>query len=463
MTALACALLSAAGIYFAFGLGDQWWLAWFALVPVLWLAFGETRGWIAFGASFAAYAIGATRALAAYGGIFPLPVMALILFGPALLFAVSVMGARFTAHRIGPLAGMVCFAALWKSCDYTVSTGYNGAVMSPAYSQVPAPLFIQSASLFGLWAISFTIAFVAAGLATSIRTRRALPAALALTLFALNAGYGVWRIENAAHAPVTRVGLAADDSMIRDSLEASGASADRIVNNYAKAAMLLSAGGAKLIVMPEKLALLKPAWRETVANRLSEVSRVTGATIVIGFDERNGERKNEALIFTPDRVAPAVYLKRHFVQVLEDGYVRGPGGFVLPDRTGVAICKDMDYPAMLRSDVRAFHPTLLAVPAWDFGADGLAHAEPAIMRGVENGFGLARAPRDGLLTLTDATGRMIATKATSFSGMVTVIGDLPRGPGATLYNRIGDVFAWLCIAASIALLAMSLTKRKRAA
>ena len=123
MTALACALLSAAGIYFAFGLGDQWWLAWFALVPVLWLAFGETRGWIAFGASFAAYALGATHALAAYGGIFPLPVMALILFGPALLFAVSVMGARFTAHRIGPLAGMVCFAALWTSCDYTVSTG----------------------------------------------------------------------------------------------------------------------------------------------------------------------------------------------------------------------------------------------------------------------------------------------------------------------------------------------------
>ena len=177
--------------------------------------------------------------------------------------------------------------------------------------------------------------------------------------------------------------------MIHDSFVASAASADKIVGNYAKAAMLLSTRGATLIVMPEKLAFLKPAWRETITNRLSEVSRVTGATIVIGFDERDGERKNEALIFTPDKTAPAVYLKRHFVQVLEDGYVTGPRGFVLADRTGVAICKDMDYPAMLRDDVRALHPTLLAVPAWDFGADGLAHAEPAIMRGVENGFALA--------------------------------------------------------------------------
>ena len=201
MTALACALLSAAGIYFSFGLGDQWWLAWLALIPVLWLALGETRAWIAFAASFAAYALGAAHAFAAYGGIFPLPVMALILFGPALLFAASVMGARFVVQRIGSVAGVFCFAALWTTCDYAASAGYNGSVMSPAYSQVPAPLFIQSASLFGLWAITFTIAFVAAGLAASVRSRRAMPAALALAVFALNAGYGAWRIENAARAP----------------------------------------------------------------------------------------------------------------------------------------------------------------------------------------------------------------------------------------------------------------------
>jgi hypothetical protein len=35
MTAIACALLSAVGFYFSTGLGEQWWLAWIAPVPVL--------------------------------------------------------------------------------------------------------------------------------------------------------------------------------------------------------------------------------------------------------------------------------------------------------------------------------------------------------------------------------------------------------------------------------------------
>ncbi len=106
---------------------------------------------------------------------------------------------------------------------------------------------------------------------------------------------------------------------------------------------------------------------------------------------------NDALIFTPDAAAPRTYMKRHFVKGLEDEYKPGPGNFTLANRTGVAICKDMDYPAMLRADQRAGHPTLLAVPAWDFYADALAHTKPAIMRGVENGGLLARSARDSLL------------------------------------------------------------------
>ena len=99
------------------------------------------------------------------------------------------------------------------------------------------------------------------------------------------------------------------------------------------------------------------------------------------------------------------------------------------------------------------------MPAWDFGPDGLAHAEPAIMRGVENGFALARAGRDGLLTMTDAYGRMLAMKPTSDSGMVTVAGDLPRGPGETLYKHIGNAFASFSALLSAGLLGLALAKR----
>ncbi len=463
MIAIVCTLLSAAGFYFSFGIGDCWPLAWLAAVPVLWLAFGETRVRIVFAAALIAFALGMAHFLAAYGGIFPLPIMAMIILGPSLLFALSVMAARRIARSLGPVAGVFGFAAIWTACDFVTSAGYNGAVLSPAYSQIDAPFLLQGASLFGIWIVTFLLGFVAAAIAMSLRTRNAAPVVLAAALFAANAGFGLWRMDNAAAAPTTRVGLGADDALLHASFIISAASADKIVTAYADAAHALAAQGATLIVFPEKLAFVKPEWRQDVVTKLAAASRETHATIVIGFDEHATDRMNEALVFTPSSSVPLTYLKRRFVQGLEDGYKTGAGNFVMPNRTGVAICKDMDYPAMLRSDQRAGHPTLLAVPAWDFDADRLAHAAPAIMRGVENGFALARASRNGLLTLTDATGRVIATKQSNAAGMVTLVGDLPRGPGDTVYDHIGDVFGWACIALSLGLLGLAFAQKKKAA
>jgi hypothetical protein len=71
MIPLFCALLSAVGFYFSLGLGDLWWLAWFAAVPVLWLAFGETKGWHVFLASFVAMALGRTSCVPTLGRFRP--------------------------------------------------------------------------------------------------------------------------------------------------------------------------------------------------------------------------------------------------------------------------------------------------------------------------------------------------------------------------------------------------------
>ena len=64
------------------------------------------------------------------------------------------------------------------------------------------------------------------------------------------------------------------------------------------------------------------------------------------------------------------------------------------------------------------------------------------MRGVENGFAIVRAANEGLLSASDAEGRVIAQKAAAASGMTVLIADLPPGAGPTLYTGIGDAFAW---------------------
>jgi apolipoprotein N-acyltransferase len=427
---------------------------------VLWLAFGETRAWAAGFLVWASYALGATNLLTAYVGSLPIPTLVLSLSVPALLFAGSVMGARHVARSIGPLSGVIAFSMLWAASDYLMSQGRDGSIISPAYSQIAMPCLIQGASVFGIWFITFVMGFVSAGVAISLRRRAPLPAILAILLFVTNAGFGVWRISEAANAPATRIGLAVDDSLGRASFSPGAAEALGAVDAYVDAAHKLAAQGATLIVFPEKLAILTPQWRNQALAKLSAASNETRSTIIIGFDDRGQDRLNDALIFTPDAAQPETYIKRHFVPVWEDGFKAGTSNMVLSDRTGIAICKDMDYPAMLRRDQRLGHPTLLAVPAYDFDTDRYFHARSAIMRGVEDGFALARASKEGLLTLTDATGRMIAMKRSTSQGMVMLVGDLARGPGDTIYVHIGDVFAWGCLACSISLLGLCLHKTR---
>lgn len=451
LTAVVCALLGGAGFYFSTGLGSIWELAWLAPIPVLWLAFRQERPWTVFVAAFAAYAIGGGNILPAYLGTLPATTLVIAVAGPALCFAVSVMAARFVAARLTPLAGVLAFAALWTAFDFLASLGANGASLSPAYSQVGMPLLIQGASVLGLWIVTFLIGLFAAAVASALAKKRALPALLAVLVVALNAGYGAWRIAEAPKSQPLRVGLAADDDLIVTGLRNDETSALTVTEAYAGAARTLAEKGAGLIVFPEKVAVLSPGWQGTVRADLITAAHIGHATLVVGFDERGAERRNVARIFFGNGAPPQTYSKRHLVPGLERAFVPGTASFMLADGTAVAICKDMDFPDMLRRDA-LLAPTLYAVPAWDFGKDRWGHARIAVMRGVENGFSVVRAANDGLLTVSDAYGRVLAEKPSDAGGMVTLIAQVPRGPGHTLYARVGDTFAWICLALSVLLI-----------
>jgi apolipoprotein N-acyltransferase len=455
MTAIVCALLSGAFFFFSTNLGGIWPLAWIAPMPVLWLAFGAEKSWKVALASYAAVALGASNLLTAYAGLFPWQAFAVIFIVPPALFALIVLGARVVARRVHPLAGGLVFATLWTSWDYLASFGPDGTAPSPSYSQVGAPMLIQSASLFGLWSITFLLGFVAAALALALRTRKTPPALLAFGLFALNAGFGALRMQDLP--PTTHVVLIANDAIGKAAFAEDRATALKTIRAYADAARAHE--GAQLIVLPEHFAVLKPDWRKEAARALQGAADATGAVVVAGLDDRTGrERHNIAWIFLPNTAQPLTYVKRKLVPGLESRvFTPGPAALALPGGLGIEICKDMDFPQMIRADAAALHVALMAVPAWDFGADAWPHARLALMRSVENGFAMARASRDGLLMLSDPYGRVTASRA-SGAGFVTLEGRLPRGFGATLHQRIGDAFAWLCVAASVLLLALAVRR-----
>ena len=457
MIAIACALLSGAGFYLSFGLGTQWWLAWIAAVPVLWLAFGESRASAVFLASWAAFALGTLNMLPAYAGILPVPVLLFYPMVPGLLFALAVMGSRRVRRAFGSIPAMLTFAALWTAFDLLLSFGTAGSIASPAAAEVSVPVLVQSAALLGFCGVTFLIGALAAGVALGLRTLGPAPVVLALALFGANAAYGYWRMSTPSTGS-ERVALINSNAAVGPHQKEDDEAELATVDTYAAQIERLRGRGVQLVVLSENISRIDSAAQPLAQAKLAAAAHDVGAIVIAGFGALvDGTPRNVAWAFSPRAGAPVTYEKRHLVPVLESSVFKpGPGPVVLPNGTALEICLDMDYQRMLRRDERTTRPKLLAVPAWDFGADAWFHARDAVLRSVENGVPMARSARDGLLTLNDRYGRVV-TKAPTVAGFTTVVGDLPlagRG-GATLYDRIGDVFGWLCLALGVGLVGAS--------
>jgi apolipoprotein N-acyltransferase len=118
---------------------------------------------------------------------------------------------------------------------------------------------------------------------------------------------------------------------------------------------------------------------------------------------------------------------------------------------GMQICKDMDFPSLSRQ-YGARGVGLLLVPAWDFTLDGWMHGRMAVLRGVESGFTIARAAKQGVLTVSDGRGRILAQQDSATVPFASLVATAPVRHDHTLYVRWGDWFAWLNLAGLIVLL-----------
>jgi apolipoprotein N-acyltransferase len=93
---------------------------------------------------------------------------------------------------------------------------------------------------------------------------------------------------------------------------------------------------------------------------------------------------------------------------------------------------------------------VLLAPAWDFGPDGWLHSRMAIWRGVESGFTVVRAAKQGQLVVSDAYGRVLAEAASTAEGFARLSTSAPARHVPTLYSRWGDWFGWLAVAIVVA-------------
>ena len=85
---------------------------------------------------------------------------------------------------------------------------------------------------------------------------------------------------------------------------------------------------------------------------------------------------------------------------------------------------------------------LLLDPAWDFNIDRTWHGHIAIMRGVEGGYAIAHAAKDGLLTVTDDRGRILGEVRTNTGTFASLLVDVPLRHDQTVFDRFGTWFPW---------------------
>jgi apolipoprotein N-acyltransferase len=216
--------------------------------------------------------------------------------------------------------------------------------------------------------------------------------------------------------------------------------------------------GAQFVVTPEGGMAWLPEDQNAIVAPLVEVSKQTGVHIIAGFHSENPPA-DFALSITPDGAIQR-YDKRHPVPGLEERFTPGHATGWLGQGRATQICFDMDIPTTVRPDA-AKGVRLMGVPAGDFGIDRWMHSRLAVMRGVENGFALVRPAHNGMVIVSDAQGRLVASKSDAPEGLTMVVADLALGPGPTLYTRIGNAFAWLCVASTVVLAALSMLSRRK--
>jgi apolipoprotein N-acyltransferase len=426
--------------------------AWLAPLPLLALA-PRVSWWLAVGAAVVAWLRGQLGLWSYYAADLRVPVAVQVAriaaSGLGVAAIVALTRAQMVAGR--PVLAALTPAVAWAALEFLVAVcSRHGAWWSLAYSQADHPTVLQVASLTGVPGVTAVLLLpsgVFAAVAApggSVRTL-VLMLLVAVAAGAVLTGWSRARMRPGASAEAVHVGLVAQPATLIRLDSPQGAA---LAEAYMQQVRLLAGRGAVIIVLPE-LAFAVDADRLSEQVRpFGQLAAEAGITLVVGFEvDGPQETANRAAVFVPDGAAPRWYQKHHLVPGLEDVYQPGHDLLLVPvgtHRSGLMICKDLDFPKLVRRYRRAGAGLLLA-PAWDRQRDGWLHSRMAVVRGVESGAAIARVARSGRATVSDGFGRIVVDAATDGPVALDAVVQVAAASG---YSRFGDWFGWACAVAT---------------
>jgi apolipoprotein N-acyltransferase len=457
-------LVSAVFAYRGTGLHPIWWALWLAPIPVIAIA-PRLHGSAAFFLSAIVWLIGEMNQWKYVTHEIELPPHITILYFvvPAVVFGFGVLFVRGFIRRGSLFLASLALPVYWVAYEYlTAMASPHSTWGNLAYTQMNCLPVIQIAAISGLWGITFVV-FLFAGTAAALLSgagERWQRGALAIVVgFVVCAAlvFGKWRLQSSPTAQLVAVTLIAKDVPMSVYL-GSEEQALELLGEYVAEIRRVTPAGTQAVVLPEKIGRISESALPEVDSLYSSVASATHAAIVLGLVRNTPSGAfNSSRLYSADGNLQANYDKHHLVPGVEP---EKPGDkrVILDEpsgRWGLQICKDMDFPKLSR-EYAVEGANLLLVPAWDFNLDRWLHSRMAVLRAVENGFALARSARNGLLTLSDNRGRILAEATTVPGRFVSITGKVNVSPEETFYTRAGDWFAWLCVAVFVSLLVFQL-------
>ncbi len=481
--------VAAALLLFSNGANNIALAAW--LAPVFMLRFVRTQD-LQVGLPVA-YALLVGTFAFQYRGMVPIPGVAYYIFlavqGIPLVFPYIVD--RLVAHKLIGLKASFVFPTAWAATEYLLSRGPYGTWGSVAYSQYGNLALLQLLSVTGLWGITFLMGWFAAmcnqlweeGL-DSKRARRA--ARLCVGTIAAVMLLGGARI--ALFPPSSQTVRVASISKRKMGPELSNAVSGRmfrgkstdedlvVIERWATAIDddLLSRAeqemqaGAKIVFWGEANAPVLKEEEAAFVARGGDVAKKYHAYLGMALGVLNNGKprplENKLVLIQPNGQVAWEYNKARpvpgpeaAVQVRSDGRLRSldtPYG-----RLSSIICFDGDFPQLL-AQAGALGADVVLDPSNDWRAIDPWHTQMASFRAIEQGFNLIRQTSQGLSATFDYQGRRLAAMDHYQTTDYAMVSQVPTRGVRTIYSRLGDWFAWVCLAGLVFLTILSLRQRR---
>jgi apolipoprotein N-acyltransferase len=408
---------------------------------------------------------------ATFGWLLPFAVLGL----PAILAVYTALGvvlARLLWQRGS--ARILALAACLTTTEWLRGHAFTGFPWNAFGYALTTPLALaQSASVLGLWGLTFIAVAVCASPATLFdrnekKRRPLLPVALAaLTIVALGS-FGAARLARNPTRLVDGVHLRIMQPNLQQDVRFNYAARHEVVDHYLALSARQGLDQVTHLIWPESPF---PFFLTREADAFAQIAQALPQnTLLFTGAMRLADPDNPAQsgvynsIYVIDRQASirAVYDKVHLVpfgeylpfgELLEriglQTLTEQRGGFLAGDRHRLItvpgapgavplICYEIIFPGELTSSgQRPGWIINVTNDGWFGNSSGpYQHLQQARVTAIEQGLPVARAANTGVSAVIDPLGRMIASLPLASEGVLDA--PLPRSIGAPVYVRFGD-------------------------